>query len=112
MKKLIASGTKKNIEKARRRLESANVEAVTYGTDSDNTGSIKGTEAIELGYRYLGEFKALQALDIAERLLEKVDDIIDVYLLKARALLDLEALGELSPLVEHLTIEAPQNLVF
>lgn len=107
MKKLISAGSRKNIERARRRLDGVEITAVVPGVLK---GPITGSEAIALGVQLLDRSRASQALKIAELVLEKVDDVVDVYLIKARALVDLESLGELKPLVDYLLREAANNV--
>lgn len=107
MKKLIATGSKKNIERIRRQLDNLTVEGNIPGVIR---GRMKGSEAIALGVRLLDESKPVEALSLAELMLTKIDNLVDVYLIRARALLELEALGELMPLISFLLAEAPGNI--
>ena len=107
MKKLISTGSRKSIERARRRLDGVEINASLPGVLQ---GPVTGSEAIALGVQLLDRARASHALQIAELLLYKVDDVVDVYLIKARALLELESLGELKPLVEYLLHEAGNNI--
>lgn len=106
IKKLIATASKKNAEKVRKRLESAKLSLAVQGEIS---GEVSGIEALLAGHRVLAAARAEDALAIADALLAKVDDVVDIYLLRARALLDLEALSELDAFIGPLVDAAPTN---
>lgn len=106
MKKLIATGSKKNKDKARKRLEGA---VLSLNLPGIANGEKSAAEALAIGFELLSESKPLQALQVADLLLAQIDDIVDVYLLRARALLDLESVGELVALVDDLLQAAPAN---
>lgn len=107
MKKLIATGSRKVVDKARKRLANASISGYIPGVLS---GQISGTDALELGLRMLNESRASSALHIANLLLHEIDDLVDIYLVKARALLELEALGELKDLIPPLLQRAGTNV--
>ena len=106
MKKLIATQSKKNTEKVRKRLQGT---CVVINIPGEMSGEVTCAEALQLGFRLLALSKPDEALVVAEALLAKVDDIVDIYLLKARALLDFEALGELKEMIDPLVAAAPNN---
>ncbi|MDG2078852.1 MAG: sulfotransferase [Pseudomonadales bacterium] len=106
MKRLISTQSKKNTEKVRKRLQGT---CVVINIPGEMSGEVTCAEALPLGFRLLAMSKPDEALVVAEALLAKVDDIVDIYLLKARALLDLEALGELKELIDPLVAAAPSN---
>ena len=106
MKKLISTQSKKNTEKVRKRLQGT---CVVINIPGEMSGEVTCAEALPLGFRLLALSKPDEALVVAEALLAKVDDIVDIYLLKARALLDFEALGELKELIDPLVAAAPSN---
>jgi len=106
-KNLIATTSKKNMEKARKRMEDSYVvvelRAKPRQRMSCGEALRYGNQLLELGEEY-------NALSIADQLLSVHDDLVDIYLLKARTLLELEAVYELKPLVESLLKLAPNNL--
>ena len=106
MKKLIATQSKKNTEKVRKRLQGT---CVVINIPGEMSGEVTCAEALPLGFRLLAMLKPDEALMVAQALLTKIDDIVDIYLLKARALLDSEALGELKELIDPLVAAAPSN---
>jgi hypothetical protein len=106
MKKLISTQSKKNTEKVRKRLQGT---CVVINIPGELNGEVTCAEALTLGFRLLAMLRSDEALMVAQALLTKIDDIVDIYLLKARALLDSEALGELKELIDPLVAEAPSN---
>ncbi len=106
MKNLIATQSKKNTEKVRKRLEGA---SVVVNIPGETKGEISCAEALTIGFGLLARSKSDEALVVAQALLTKVDDIVDIYLLKARALLDFEDLGALQDLIDPLVAAAPSN---
>ena len=106
MKKLISTQSKKNTEKVRKRLQGT---CVVINIPGEMSGEVTCAEALPQGFRLLAMSKPDEALVVAEALLDKVDDIVDIYLLKARALLDFEDLGELKELIDPLVAAAPNN---
>ena len=106
MKKLIAKASKKNAERARKRLEGT---SVTINIPGELHGKKSCAEVLLVGHRLLRNSRPEDALDIAQALLAQIDDIVDIHLLKARALLDLEDLGALHRLIIPLVEAAGNN---
>ena len=106
MKKLISTQSKKNTEKVRKRLQGT---CVVINIPGEVNGEVTCAEALTLGFDLLARSKLDEALVIAQALFTKIDDIVDIYLLKARALLDFEALGELQDFINPLVAAAPSN---
>ncbi len=106
-KKLIATASPKNAEKARKRLDGTRITISLFAKPAQE---MTCAEAITYANSLLAEGDPHSALSIADQLLEIQDQIIDIYLLKVRALLDLEALYELDSLIEELLDVAPDNI--
>lgn len=106
-KRLISDASPKNAEKARRRLDGTNI---TINLMARPSQRMTCGEALIYGNQLLTEGEAHAALSVADQLLEAQDEIIDIYLLKARSLIDLEAIYELDILIGELLSVAPDNI--
>ena len=99
MKKLIAGESRKDIDRARKRMTGCRI---AVGLPGVMAGEFLASEVLTRGFQLLSQAQPRPALSLADLLLEHVDDVVDVYLLRARALLDLEAVGLLDELVVQL----------
>ncbi len=106
MHKLIATKSRKDVEKARKRLDGARLSVTMPGVMS---GEYPASEVLQRGFQLLSESRPRPALALADLIMAQVSDVVDVHLLRARALLEMEAVGLLDALVPVLLKAAPNN---
>ena len=106
-KKLISTNTKRNVAKVRRRLESEMLTVKLFGEPDRH---LSAGEALLLGGQFLATRQEQLALQIAQQLNGNFGDIIDVQLLKMRALLSLESLVEAKHVLDLMLDSAPSNI--
>ncbi len=107
MARIIASKNKKNMAKVRKKLESTYINLKRLGMPDEK---MLGADALMLTEQLLTDNKAAEALVVADHLVAKFPLIIDVLLLKARALMRMEYLVEASEYINELILKVPGNL--
>lgn len=106
MAKLISKNSKRNIVKVRKRLDSEFVTLKLLGRPDQ---TLTAGEALMLGNQYLEGSEGYYALQVAIQLCDQYSDIIDVWLLRIRALLELEELVEAQRLIDSVWQFAHDN---